>query len=133
MYACGLVAQLCPTLRDPMDYSLSGSSVYGILQARILEWVAIPFSRGSSRLKDRTWVFCIADRLLSETSWKPYLYETSLFKSLYDCTSCLDSDCCNSLLPSHSFFYCTNHNCIFICGSISPCQSLPLIKAETEQ
>ena len=40
-----LVAQLCPTLRNPMDYSLPGSSVHGILQARILEWVAIPFSR----------------------------------------------------------------------------------------
>ena len=35
-------------LCDPMDYSLPGSSVYGILQARILEWVAVPFSRGSS-------------------------------------------------------------------------------------
>ena len=43
-----LVTQLCPTLRDPMHCSLPGSSVHGILQARILEWVAIPFSRGSS-------------------------------------------------------------------------------------
>ena len=41
-----LVAQLCPTLCDPMDCSRSGSSVQGTLQARILEWVAIPFSRG---------------------------------------------------------------------------------------
>ena len=38
------VAQLCPTLCDPVDCSLPGSSVHGILQARILEWVAIPFS-----------------------------------------------------------------------------------------
>ena len=38
------VAQSCPTLSDPMDYSLPGSSVHGILQARILEWVAISFS-----------------------------------------------------------------------------------------
>ena len=37
--------QLCPTLCHPMDYSLQGSSVHGILQARILEWVAMPFSR----------------------------------------------------------------------------------------
>ena len=44
----GLVTQLCPTLFDPMDYSLPGSSVHGILQARILEWVAISYSRGSS-------------------------------------------------------------------------------------
>ena len=42
------VAQSCPTLCDPMDCRLPGSSVLGILQARILEWVAIPFSRGSS-------------------------------------------------------------------------------------
>ena len=43
-----LVAQLCPILCNPMDCSLPGSSVHGILQARVLEWVVIPFSRGSS-------------------------------------------------------------------------------------
>ena len=43
------VTQSCPTLCNPMDCGLPGSSVHGILQARILEWVAIPFSRGSSR------------------------------------------------------------------------------------
>ena len=42
-----LVAQSCPTLYDPMDCSPQGSSVHGILQARILEWVAMPFSKGS--------------------------------------------------------------------------------------
>ena len=42
------VTQLCSTLCNPMDCSLLGSSVHGILQTRILEWVAIPFSRGSS-------------------------------------------------------------------------------------
>ena len=42
----------CPTLCDPMDYSPPGSSVLGILQARILEWVAIPFCRGSSQPRD---------------------------------------------------------------------------------
>ena len=42
------VAQSCPTLCDPVDCSLPGSSVHGILQARVLEWVAISFSRGSS-------------------------------------------------------------------------------------
>ena len=46
-----------------MDYSLPGSSVYGILQARTLEWVAISFSRGSSRPRDRTQVSHIAGRL----------------------------------------------------------------------
>ena len=49
-----LVTQSCPTLCDPMDCSPPGSSVHGILQARILEWVAISSSRGSSRPKDQT-------------------------------------------------------------------------------
>ena len=55
-----LVAQLCPTLCDPMDYT----SVHGILQGRILAWVAIPFSRGSSRTQDQTQVSCLADKIL---------------------------------------------------------------------
>ena len=46
------VAQSCPTLCDPMDCSLPGSSLDGILQASVLEWVAISFSRGSSRPRD---------------------------------------------------------------------------------
>ena len=48
------VAQSCPTLCHTMDCSLPGSSLYGILQARVLEWVAISFSRGSSRPRDGT-------------------------------------------------------------------------------
>ena len=59
----GVRAQLCPTLRDPMTHNPPGSSVLGILPARILEWVAIPFSRGSSQPRDRTRVSrgsCIA-------------------------------------------------------------------------
>ena len=48
------VAQLCPTLCNPMDCSLPGFSAYGIFQARVLEWVAISFPRGSSRPRDRT-------------------------------------------------------------------------------
>ena len=55
-------AQLCPTLCDPMDCSPPGSSVRGIFQARVLEWVAISFSRGSSRPRDLTWVFHIVGR-----------------------------------------------------------------------
>ena len=56
---CVLVAQLCPILCDPMDCSPPGSSVRGILQARILEELAIAFSRGSSQPGDRTQVSCI--------------------------------------------------------------------------
>ena len=47
-----LVTQSCPTLFDPMNWSPPGSFVHEILQARILEWVAIPFSRGSSKLRE---------------------------------------------------------------------------------
>ena len=56
------VAQSCPTLCDPMDCSLPGSSVHGVLQARVLEWVAISFSRGSFQPRDQTRISCIAGR-----------------------------------------------------------------------
>ena len=56
------VAQSCPTLCDPMDCSPPGSSVHGIFQARILEWVAISFSRGSFQPRDRTHVSCTVGR-----------------------------------------------------------------------
>ena len=59
------VAQSCPTLCDPMDCSPPGSSVHGILQARKLEWVAIPFSKGSSQPRDGTQVSHIAGRFLT--------------------------------------------------------------------
>ena len=49
-----LVTQSCPTLHNPMDCSLPDSSLHGILQVRILEWVAMPSSRGSSRPRDGT-------------------------------------------------------------------------------
>ena len=55
-YVCVLVTQACLTLCDSMDCSPPGSSIHGILQARILEWVAIPFSRGSSPPRDWTLV-----------------------------------------------------------------------------
>ena len=60
-----LVAQTCLPLCNPMDCSPPGSSVHGILQARILERVAISFSRGSSQLRDQTWVSYIAGRLFT--------------------------------------------------------------------
>ena len=59
------VSQSGLTLCNPMDCSLPGSSVHGILQARILEWVAISFSRGSSQPSDRTQVSCTAGRRFS--------------------------------------------------------------------
>ena len=65
VHVCVLVTQSCLTLCDSMDCSLPGSSVHGIFQARILEWVAISFSRGSSRPRDQTQVFCIAGRFFT--------------------------------------------------------------------
>ena len=56
------VAQSCPTLCDPMDCSLPGSYVHGIFQAKVLEWVAISFSRGSSWPRDRTQISHIVGR-----------------------------------------------------------------------
>ena len=55
-------AQSCPSLCNPMDCSLPGSSVLGIFQATVLEWIAISFSRGSSQPRDQTRVSRIVDR-----------------------------------------------------------------------
>ena len=62
------VTQSCPTLCDPMDCSLPVFSVHGILQARILEWVAISFSRGSSQPRDGSQVSCICRQVLYHLS-----------------------------------------------------------------
>ena len=55
----GKVAQSCPILCDPMGYNLPGSILHDILQTKIIEWVDVPFSRGSSQPKDQTQVSCI--------------------------------------------------------------------------
>ena len=65
VFVCVLVTQSCLTLGNPMDCSPPGSSVHGILQARILEWVAIPLSRGSSWPRDQIQVFLIAGRFFT--------------------------------------------------------------------
>ena len=65
-YYSSVHVQSCPTLCHPMGHSPPGSSVHGILQARILEWVAISFSRRSSRPRNRTQVSCIAGRFFTE-------------------------------------------------------------------
>ena len=72
----------CLTLCDPMDCSLPGSSVHGILQAIVLEWIAISFSRGSSRPRDRTWVSCIVDRCFTIQA----TMEVQMIKLLHNCT-----------------------------------------------
>ena len=84
--ACILCAQLCLTLCSSMERSLPGSCVHGILQARILEWVAISLSRGSSRPRDWTLISCIcciAGRFLTtEPSGKPHFLWYMLLNSL---------------------------------------------------
>ena len=60
-----LLAQSCLTLRDPIDCILLGSSVRGILQARVLKWVTILFSRGSFQPRDQTQTSCTAGKLIS--------------------------------------------------------------------
>ena len=83
------VAQLCPTLCVPMDCSLPGSSVHGIFQAIILEWIAISFSRGSSQPRDQTRVSLVVDRRFTvwatSISLKFWVQEqwNSLWKSLH--------------------------------------------------
>ena len=71
------VAQSCPTLCDPTDGNLSASAVHGIFQARILEWAATSFSRGSSQPRDQTRMSCTAGRFFTvEPSVKPRRQET---------------------------------------------------------
>ena len=91
------VAQSCPTLCDPMDCSLPGSSVHGIFQARVLEWVAISFYRGSSQPRDWTPVSHIAGRcfiiwatrealcILKQRSIKNVIYGVVLHTWLHTC------------------------------------------------
>ena len=62
---CVLFAQSCLTLCYPLDCSLPGSSVHEILQARIVQWISIPFSKGSSQPQNQTQVFHIAGRFFT--------------------------------------------------------------------
>ena len=73
-----LVTQLCPMLCDPMDCSPPGSSAHGILQARILEWFAISYSKGSSQPKDRTLVSWIAGVFFTVWGTREALLNTGL-------------------------------------------------------
>ena len=75
------VAHSCPTLCDPMDCSLSGSSVHGILQARIPKWVAISFSREYSQIRNQTGVSCIAGGFFTRKA-QPTIYVCMKFYSV---------------------------------------------------
>ena len=98
-----VVAQLCLTLCDPMACSLPGSSVYGISQARILECVFIPFSRGSFRSRDQTQVSCSAGgffivwatKKAKQVTKGQIVYDLTLMKSFssvqFSCSVMFDS------------------------------------------
>ena len=74
---CVQLLQSCPTLCHPVDCGLPGSSVHGIFQARILEWVAKPSSGGSSQPRGQTLISCITGRFFTaEALGKPQLMPT---------------------------------------------------------
>ena len=72
---------MCPTLCDPMDCSLPGFPVHGIFQTRILEWVAISFSRGSSRTRDRTHISSLGSHWQADSLLLSHQGSTSGTKS----------------------------------------------------
>ena len=78
-----LLPQVCPTVCDAMDCGPPGSSVHEIFQARILEWVAISFSRGSSQPRDRTWVSCTAGRFFTDWATREALLEYLHFHNFF--------------------------------------------------
>ena len=84
------VAKSCPTLWDPMDFSPPGSSVHGILQARILEWVAIFSSRGSSWPRDWAPVSCTSRPVLYH--WATWEAKDLPIITLFGCTWVLEAE-----------------------------------------
>ena len=74
-----------------MDCSLSASSIHGIFQARVLEWIAISFSRGSSRPRNRTWVSCIAGRCFT-------VWDLDAIKTTPPSISTFSFPCCSVIL-----------------------------------
>ena len=94
--------QSCPTLSSPVDWGLPGSSVHGILQARTLEWVAMPSSRGSSQPRGRThisYISCGGRRVLYHLN----IFNKSIFL-YYVCRKKIKQVC---QLPTGIFLLCT--------------------------
>ena len=107
-----VLAKACLTLCDPMDCGPSGSSVHGVFLARIVKWVAISYSRGSSQPRDQTHVSCIsctADEFLLLSYWgRPILtvlHNTTLKNILCSAYS--------SISPPSSWSYCCLHSSAF--------------------
>ena len=120
---CVLVTQSCPTLCDPMDGSLLGSSVHGILQARIPEWVAILFSR-SAWTRDWTQASCIAGRFFTpEPPQKPLSSHLPTFKSgyLFLLLSCSNSLYILDINPLSDIWFANTFSCSINCFYILLC------------
>ena len=94
-----LVSKSCPTLCDAMDCSPVGSSVHGILQERILEWVSISFSKGSSQPRNWTQVSCIAGRFF--TNWA------------------MREACIHTHTHTHTHIYIKSCLCLLLCFKLS--------------
>ena len=90
------VTQLCPTLSDPVDWRLPGSSIHGIFQARVLEWGAISFSRGSSWPRDRIPVSRIRSRCFTVWATKEVLVQGRKRKNY--CSIAMSSNLLSDLL-----------------------------------
>ena len=102
------VTHSCPTLCNPMNCNLPGSSVHGILQVRILEWVAIPFSRGSSQPRDQTQVSHIAGGFF--TAW-------ATMEALFNA--------CHTFIPRGKAFHWWGDSCLALFSEtqLGPCFS----------
>ena len=113
-----LVAQSCLTLCGPMDCSLPGSSVHRIFQAKILEWVAISYSRGSSQPRDQTRISCVScisrQILYCCATWEAC---EALVVQIFT----LDSSCTPSTILLYSFKQCCCDQ--FLAGIISQSSS----------
>ena len=113
------VTQSCPTLCDPVDCSLPGSSVNGILQARILKWVTVPFSRWSSQPRDWTHVSHIAGGFFTVWATRGPSKQSIWFLQMWLVPSCL----CSLLSAPCKVL----HFLSFILACWSPCSSFRII------
>ena len=123
--AC-VCCSICLTLCDSMDCSPPGSSAYGIFQSRTLECVAISFSRGSSRPRDRKRVSGTAGRFFTARAMRKalYIYLSTLFHTLFHCGLSQDieySSLCYAVGPC-----CLFNLCIIFASVIPNSQSTPL-------
>ena len=127
------VAQSFPTLCDPMDCSLAGSSIHGIFKARVLEWVSIAFSWGSSQLRDQTWESwvmgrCFYHRSHQESPLNAYRVGINSYHSFSRCPlmAALLSSNSNGLHCIQNVF---THYYIFLRVSLVYTQEFVILKA----